>query len=104
MNIHSYERRRISKMRRSDSISDTEILEMSLFIKTMGDPTRLRILFELMNGSLCVMHISERLKMSQSATTSLSSSTRTSTNLNTSTNLTNLSNSTNTINRNKSFC
>ncbi len=54
-------------MKRSEVISDVEIEQMSLFIKTMGDPTRLKILFELMNGSLCVMHISERLKMSQSA-------------------------------------
>ena len=40
---------------------------MSAFFKVMGDPTRLRILTELLGGSLCVMHISERVGMSQSA-------------------------------------
>ncbi|MBQ8331529.1 MAG: winged helix-turn-helix transcriptional regulator [Clostridia bacterium] len=38
------------------------------FFKIMGDQTRLRILVELLEGSLCVMHISERVGMSQSAT------------------------------------
>ena len=40
---------------------------MSSFLKVMSDKTRLRILVELLGGSLCVMHISERLCMSQSA-------------------------------------
>ena len=40
---------------------------LSRFFKVMADPTRLRILSELMEGSLCVMHISERVGMSQSA-------------------------------------
>ena len=38
------------------------------FFKVLGDKTRLRILVELLSGSLCVMHISERVGMSQSAT------------------------------------
>ena len=41
---------------------------MSRFFKVMGDETRLRILTTLLDGSLCVMHISEKLGMSQSAT------------------------------------
>ncbi len=41
--------------------------QMSDFFKVMGDKTRLRILIELLDSSLCVMHISERLGMSQSA-------------------------------------
>ena len=44
-----------------------EFERMSEFFKVMGDGTRLRILLELMGGKLCVMHISERLGMSQSA-------------------------------------
>ena len=40
---------------------------MSGFFKAMSDKTRLGILVELLDGSLCVMHISERLGMSQSA-------------------------------------
>lgn len=44
-----------------------QIERMSVFFKVMGDNTRLRILMALMDGKLCVMHISERLGMSQSA-------------------------------------
>lgn len=40
---------------------------LSGFFKVLSDPTRLRILTELMGNSLCVMHISERVGMSQSA-------------------------------------
>ena len=40
---------------------------LSGFFKVLADPTRLRILTELMGNSLCVMHISERVGMSQSA-------------------------------------
>ena len=47
---------------------DADLQTMSGFFKIMGDPTRLRILMELLKGSLCVMHISERVGMSQSAT------------------------------------
>ena len=45
-----------------------EIERMSRFLKIMSDSTRMRILVELMGGALCVMHISERVGMSQSAT------------------------------------
>jgi len=38
---------------------------MADFFKVLGDKTRLRILGELLSGSLCVMHISERVGMSQ---------------------------------------
>ena len=40
---------------------------MSMFFKVMGDPTRLKILTALLSGNLCVMHISEKLGMNQSA-------------------------------------
>jgi ArsR family transcriptional regulator len=48
--------------------NQSEIDRMSEFLKVMSDRTRLRILIELMQGTLCVMHISERVGMSQSAT------------------------------------
>ena len=46
----------------------THVDGMSEFFKVMSDKTRLRILMELQNASLCVMHISDRVGMSQSAT------------------------------------
>ena len=49
-------------------LSDNDLQTMCGFFKVMGDGTRLRILTELLEGSLCVMHISERVGMSQSAT------------------------------------
>ena len=50
---------------RADHVS---LDKMSRFFKVMGDPTRLHILMQLMKAPLCVMHISERVGMSQSAT------------------------------------
>lgn len=47
--------------------SDISLDKMTKFFKIMGDKTRLSILIELLEGSLCVMHISERVGMSQSA-------------------------------------
>lgn len=49
-------------------LSEQELQTMCGFFKVMGDKTRLRILTALLEGSLCVMHISERVGMSQSAT------------------------------------
>lgn len=41
--------------------------DMSRFFKVLADETRLKILFSLFDGAKCVMHISERVEMSQSA-------------------------------------
>ena len=49
-------------------LGEVSIDRMSEFFKVMADKTRLRILIELLDKSLCVMHISERVGMSQSAT------------------------------------
>lgn len=46
---------------------DVDLDAMSVFFKAMSDKTRLKILVELLDGSLCVMHIAERVGMSQSA-------------------------------------
>ena len=47
--------------------TEEQLARLSVFFKTMGDPTRLRILTALLSEKLCVMHISERVGMSQSA-------------------------------------
>lgn len=41
--------------------------KMALFFKALADETRLKILLALFNGPMCVMHISEKVGMSQSA-------------------------------------
>ena len=43
------------------------ISAMTEFFKAMADETRLKILFTLLESGKCVMHISERVGMSQSA-------------------------------------
>ncbi len=49
-------------------ISEEEIVDMADFFKVFGDPTRLRILFDLWsNGEVGVNAISEHLSISQSA-------------------------------------
>lgn len=58
----------IGKGERHGLIAEADLCTMSNFFKIMADKTRLRILVELLEGSLCVMHISERVGMSQSAT------------------------------------
>lgn len=50
------------------SVSERDELRISRLFKMMGEPTRLRILLALFGGNLCVKHISERVGMSQSAT------------------------------------
>ena len=49
------------------SPSEEQLKRLCGFFKMMGDPTRMKILGALLSGNLCVMHISERLGMSQSA-------------------------------------
>lgn len=44
-----------------------DILALSNFYKLLADPTRIKILWILRNSELCVYHISEILKMNQSA-------------------------------------
>ena len=50
------------------SVNEREGKRISRLFKMMGDPTRLRILLTLSGSNLCVMHISEKVGMSQSAT------------------------------------
>ena len=44
-----------------------QLSAMSMFFKALSDETRLKILFSLLECPRCVMHISERVGMSQSA-------------------------------------
>ena len=44
-----------------------ELSEISVFFKALGDPTRLKILYALFNGELCVCDVSAVLAMSVSA-------------------------------------
>lgn len=44
-----------------------ELSSLAGFFKVLADETRLKILFALLGGNKCVMHISERVEMSQSA-------------------------------------
>ena len=51
----------------TEKVDEKRVDDMSTFLKVMSDRTRLRILVELMNGTLCVNHICQRVEMSQSA-------------------------------------
>lgn len=44
-----------------------ELLEMGTYFKTLGDPTRLKILYALYKGELCVCDLSVTLGMTVSA-------------------------------------
>ena len=46
---------------------EAEIYKLSDFFKILGDPTRLRILFAIDKGALCVCDIAELLGMTKSA-------------------------------------
>ncbi len=43
------------------------VMMMTDFYKTMSDPTRLKIIYTLIHGELCVQDIAKEVKMSQTA-------------------------------------
>jgi ArsR family transcriptional regulator len=47
--------------------SEEELYDLAELFKVFGDTTRIRILYELFGGELCVSDITERLSMTQSA-------------------------------------
>lgn len=49
-------------------IDDITLGKLSEIFKSLGDPTRLKIIFALLNGELSVNCISEYIEMGQSAT------------------------------------
>ena len=68
MSEHRYVRRKGGHMTHTGRARGAALTaKMSAFFKIMADETRLRILTELLESSLCVTHICERLDMSQSA-------------------------------------
>ena len=40
---------------------------MCQILKLLGDPTRMKIIYSLLNGEMCVLHLAEHLNMGQSA-------------------------------------
>ena len=54
-------------VRKTKERSFHTLSDMANFFKVLADETRLKILFALFVGAKCVMHISERGEMSQSA-------------------------------------
>lgn len=48
-------------------LQDNELYFLAEFFKALGTPTRLRILFLLMEGEACVSELADRLQISQSA-------------------------------------
>ncbi len=53
-----------TKMGKSEAAACSLVAD---FFRALADETRLKILFSLFEGAMCVMHISERVEMSQSA-------------------------------------
>ena len=52
----------------SASIPGDDLLaSLAVFLKTFGDPTRVKIMYSLMNSSLCVADIAKVTQVSQSA-------------------------------------
>ncbi len=62
MNKYSYKKGDSMQLHSKDLLNG-----LSEFFKIFGDTTRLRILDILLNGSMCVSEISEKLEISQSA-------------------------------------
>ncbi len=47
--------------------SEEELYDLAELFKVFGDTTRIRILYELFGGEMCVGDIAEKLSMTQSA-------------------------------------
>lgn len=48
-------------------ISEEDLYDLADLFKTFGDTTRIKLLYELMSGELCVAQLTERTGASQSA-------------------------------------
>ncbi len=53
---------------RKRAIADEEVEQVSSSLKTLGDPTRLRIVMALQHGEMCVCDLAAALNLSESAT------------------------------------
>ena len=49
------------------NVSDESLYDLAELFKVFGDSTRIRIISALMNGEMCVYHLSEKLGAGQSA-------------------------------------
>jgi len=56
------------KIKNKNVLGETDIGKLGEFFKVLSETARLRILSTLLDGGMCVMHLSEAVKMSQSAT------------------------------------
>ena len=55
------------KQAEKESILENHLLRLALIFKVLGDPTRLKILFALQAGEMCVCDLAAYLKLSESA-------------------------------------
>lgn len=55
------------KRAKTKKLSDKALLRLSEIFKTLGDPTRLRIINTLLSGEMCVCDLSSVLEMDHSA-------------------------------------
>jgi len=53
---------------RKGALGGGEVERVSSILKTLGDPTRLRIVLALQHGEMCVCDLAAALRMSESAT------------------------------------
>ena len=58
----------MGKTKGRNALVETDFEKLGEFFKILSEKTRLRILNTLMSGGMCVMHLSEAVGMSQSAT------------------------------------
>jgi DNA-binding transcriptional ArsR family regulator len=57
----------VVEMMKEKTLADDVVYELAELFKTMGDPTRIKILYALKERELCVCDLSELLDMSSSA-------------------------------------
>ena len=50
-----------------EALKEDKLIDLAELFKMFGDSTRIRILYELMEGELCVNCLAENLSMTQSA-------------------------------------
>lgn len=57
----------VVKLMRNNKLEEDVVYELAEIFKTIGDPTRIKILYALKERELCVCDLSELLEMSSSA-------------------------------------
>lgn len=59
--------KRVVELLKDNKLREDVVYELAEIFKTMGDPTRIKILYALRERELCVCDLSELLEMSSSA-------------------------------------